>query len=147
MKYERLRQLRHDEALFADNLCCGHPGSSAFDMTFVRSRCTGLVRARNVCSIQYVNEPAEDPASTYARLLVCVVSNCCNLFYSIRRLITFNHIHGCFFSQVLAKFLGLLTFSPNWGISALDSASSRHEPPLASANEQVRLEKGIAFVL
>ncbi|CAM9972115.1 unnamed protein product [Ectocarpus sp. 4 AP-2014] len=49
--------------------------------------------------------------------------------------------------KVLAKFLGLLTFSPNWGISALDSASSRHEPPLASTNEQVRLEKGIAFVL
>ncbi|CAN0383711.1 unnamed protein product [Ectocarpus sp. 12 AP-2014] len=40
--------------------------------------------------------------------------------------------------KVLAKFLGLLTFSPNWGISALDSASSRHEPPLASANEQAQ---------
>ncbi|CAM9099606.1 unnamed protein product [Ectocarpus sp. 6 AP-2014] len=38
--------------------------------------------------------------------------------------------------KVLAKFLGLLTFSPNWGISVLDSTSSRHEPPLASANEQ-----------
>ncbi|CAM9114119.1 unnamed protein product, partial [Ectocarpus fasciculatus] len=40
--------------------------------------------------------------------------------------------------KVLAKFLGLLTFCPNWGISALDSASSRHEPPLASANKQAQ---------
>ncbi|CAB1106654.1 unnamed protein product [Ectocarpus sp. CCAP 1310/34] len=41
--------------------------------------------------------------------------------------------------KVLAKFLGLLTFSPNWGISALDSASSRHEPPLASTNDQAQM--------
>lgn len=54
-----------------------------------------------------------------------------------------NHVHirCCLFVlQVLAKFLGLLTFCPNWGISASDAASTRNESPLANANEEVSHE-------
>lgn len=43
-----------------------------------------------------------------------------------------------FISQVLAKFLGLLTFRPNWGVPASDAPSTTYEPPIASGHEKVR---------
>lgn len=43
-----------------------------------------------------------------------------------------------FVSQVYAKFLGLLTFRPNWGVPATDAASTTYEPRLPSAKEKVR---------
>eukprot|EP00752_Nemacystus_decipiens_P010018 g8932.t1 len=39
--------------------------------------------------------------------------------------------------KVLAKFLGLLTFRPNWGVPASEAASTTYEAPLASADEKV----------
>eukprot|EP00903_Cladosiphon_okamuranus_P015729 g14518.t1 len=39
--------------------------------------------------------------------------------------------------KVLAKFLGLLTFRPNWGVPASDAASTTCMPPLPSAHEKV----------
>lgn len=40
-------------------------------------------------------------------------------------------------SQVLAKFLGLLTFSPNWGIPVSDVASNLHEGPSSYTDKKV----------
>lgn len=53
---------------------------------------------------------------------------------------------GVCVSQVLAKFLGLLTFYPNWGISASDGASTRNELPLANTNKEV-CHKNEAFMV
>ena len=39
---------------------------------------------------------------------------------------------------MLAKFLGLLTFSSNWGVSASDAAPTANESPYAGGKEQVR---------
>lgn len=54
---------------------------------------------------------------------------------------------GWFVSQVLAKFLGLLTFRPNWGVPASDAASTSHERPLRSVNEKVRQRRILGLVV
>lgn len=45
-------------------------------------------------------------------------------------------------SQVLAKFLGLLTFCPNWGIPVSDIASNLHEGPSSYTDKKVRYASG-----
>lgn len=42
--------------------------------------------------------------------------------------------------QVLAKFLGLLTFCPNWGISVPDAVSTTPELNVRHTNENARHE-------
>lgn len=50
-------------------------------------------------------------------------------------------------SQVLAKFLGVLTFAPNWGVPASDVSSILREDPMAHIDRTVRSRMHVVLTI